>query len=287
MARLDKPLNAGCDKMAYKNTYVIGDVQGCYTELQQLLALIQFDPKADQLWFVGDLVNRGPQSLAVLRFVHRLADHAITVLGNHELYLLAIAAGVVFPKAEDTLTAVLQAPDRELLFSWLVHCPLLHHDPKLGYTLVHAGIPPQWNRQEAQAYARESEGAIRANQKAFWQQYYGNKVCAWSAHLTHIERVHYALNALTRIRFCTADGQLNLTLKTKVAQDNRLKPWFKYWQRRTANDNIIFGHWSALRGHVDVPQVFALDTGCVWGQHLTAMRLPDQRLFSVPAQRSH
>lgn len=275
--------------MPYDNIYAIGDVQGCYTELQELLELVKFDRHRDQLWFVGDLVNRGPQSLEVLRFVRDLASHAITVLGNHELHLLAVAAGNGTFKMEDTLSAILHAPDHFELLSWLRQRQLLHHDPALGYTLVHAGIPPQWNISAAAIYAREVEAVLRDPDNPFWQQLYGNEPSSWRDDLTGIERLRYIINALTRMRFCTADGTLNLKLKAavKTADESHLLPWFEIRPRRADQAKIIFGHWAALQGKVETPNVFALDTGCVWGHTLTAMRLQDQQKFSVPARQLH
>jgi bis(5'-nucleosyl)-tetraphosphatase (symmetrical) len=267
--------------MTDQTIYAIGDVQGCFDDLQALLKLIDFNSARDRLWFVGDLVNRGPKSLEVLRFIYGLGERAVTVLGNHDLHLLAVAAGAQPLQASDTLSEILAAPDRETLLNWLRHCPLMHHDSAAGYTLVHAGIPPQWSLSDALSYAKEVEQALQDPSSGFLEQLYGNEPSEWSESLNGWDRLRYITNALTRMRFCSATGKLNLTLKeTAVTTDPQLLRWFEIEKRNTSGENIIFGHWAALRGKVNTPHVFALDTGCVWGGALTAMRLRDQKIFS-------
>jgi bis(5'-nucleosyl)-tetraphosphatase (symmetrical) len=264
--------------------YAIGDIQGCFDDLQRLLALLRFDPAADRLWFVGDLVNRGPQSLETLRFVHGLGERAVTVLGNHDLHLIAAAHDHPLDHADHTLDDVLTAPDRAELIEWLCHRPLLHHDAALGYTMVHAGLPPQWDLAQAQAHAQEVEQALRGTQRgAFIGQMYGNKPNRWSPQLQGWDRLRFAVNCFTRMRYCDAKGKLYF--KSKGAPGTQPKgqlPWFEVPGRASHTLNIVFGHWSTL-GACTAPGVYATDTGCLWGGALTALRLdgPVQQ-FSVP-----
>ncbi len=267
----------------YQNIYAIGDIQGCYQELQALLKLIKFDRTRDQLWLVGDLVNRGPQSLDVLRFIKDLGPHAITVLGNHDLHLLAVAYGTQALARSDTLDDILSAPDCVKLIEWLQQQPLLHHDAKLNYTMVHAGIPPQWDLISAQNFAYEVESILKNNPRDFFKNMYGNEPCEWSDELVGFDRLRYIVNAFTRLRFCTRSGKLELkTKETAVSPTSDLLPWFKIPERKTKHDKIIFGHWAALEGKANTENIFALDTGCVWGGKLTALRLSDEQLFSAP-----
>ncbi|HEX5056992.1 MAG TPA: symmetrical bis(5'-nucleosyl)-tetraphosphatase [Gammaproteobacteria bacterium] len=265
--------------------YAIGDVQGCYTELRRLLDSLHFDPARDQLWFVGDLVNRGPQSLECLRFVKDLGDGAVVTLGNHDLSLLLVIAGVKPLTARNTTGDILRAPDRDELFNWLRHRPLLHHDPKLDYVMIHAGLPPQWDLATAKGCARELESLLRSeNYLEYFQGMYGDMPDIWSENLQGVERWRFITNCFTRMRYCTAEGRLDLDTKGKPSkQDNKnLYPWFRVPGRRNAGMRILFGHWSAL-GLVRENGVTSLDTGCVWGGALTAMRLdtPDPRFLSV------
>ena len=192
------------------STYVIGDVQGCLRELEALLRLVDFDEGRDRLWFTGDLVNRGPDSLGVLRFVRGLGDAATVVLGNHDLHLLACAAGVRPPHRKDTLSAVFEAPDREELLHWLRHRSLLHFDADSGYLMVHAGLPPQWTAAQARQYAAELEGVLRADDNGtFFSHMYGNEPTRWSDSLAGMDRLRFITNCLTRLRYCDADGELS------------------------------------------------------------------------------
>jgi bis(5'-nucleosyl)-tetraphosphatase (symmetrical) len=254
--------------------YAIGDIQGCYDELQGLLALIQFDPQHDRLWFAGDLVNRGPKSLEALRFVRDLGDVAITVLGNHDLHLIAAAYGRSLDHDDHTLDAILAAPDRDELVDWLRSRPLLHHDAALGYTLVHAGLPPQWDLATAQHCAREVETVLRGDRiKDFLQHLYGNKPKRWSEKLRGWDRLRFIVNCLTRMRYCDRDGSMKMKPKGPPgSQPEGLLPWFDLPGRANRDLRIIFGHWSTL-GAPDVPGIYAIDSGCLWGGQLTALRI--------------
>lgn len=262
--------------------YCIGDIQGCFSELMSLLEQIKFDPQQDVLWFTGDLVNRGPQSLEVLRFVKSLGKQAITVLGNHDLHLLAVANGKATTKPFDTLDSILQADDCEELCHWLRQQPLIHH--QFGYTLVHAGLPPQWDLIQALQYAREVETILRHEEQYqdFLAHMYGNEPSCWDEALTGNDRFRVITNYLTRLRFCSSNGAIELVMKGEANTSlPGYLPWFKIPHRKTQNLNILFGHWAALKGQVDEPGVFALDTGCIWGNCLSAMRLEDGQRFST------
>ena len=267
--------------------YAIGDLQGCLAPLEALLERLPFDSGHDRLWFVGDLVNRGPQSLETLRFVKNLGPSALTVLGNHDLHLLCVAEGYARNHEGDTLNPILEASDREELLDWLRGCPMMHVEQ--GYTLVHAGLLPQWTVPQAAALAAEVETALRSpNYRDFLKAMYGNRPSHWSETLTGIDRLRLITNALTRLRICTADGVMEFTHKGEPADIPRgFMPWFNVPGRRSAGEVIIFGHWSALGLHLD-SDVLALDTGCLWGGRLTAVRLEDRALFQVSCEkRSH
>ncbi len=269
--------------------YAIGDVQGCYDELRRLLDRLHFDPADDQLWLAGDLVNRGPQSLEVLRFAQSLGKRAKTVLGNHDLHLLAMAYGVRKPKANDTARAVLDAPDAADLIHWLQRRPLLHHSKKRQWTMVHAGIPPQWSLKDATARAKELQKVLDSDRaEAFFQGMYGNGPERWSDKLKGQDRLRYIVNAFTRMRYCRTDGSLEFSANMSPHYaPGELTPWFYMPERKTRKHRIVFGHWSTA-GYLDDANVIALDTGCVWGGELTAIRLrkrpdPPQRT-DVPCQ---
>jgi bis(5'-nucleosyl)-tetraphosphatase (symmetrical) len=268
-------------------TYAIGDIQGCYDEFMALLDLIQFNPKKDRLWFTGDLVNRGKKSLEVLRFVKALGDHQITVLGNHDLYLLTVAEGYQSLKTEDTLQPILDAPDRDELLRWLRCQKLLHYDKTLNFTLVHAGIPPQWDLLTALQYAQEVEAKLCSPKeyKQVLRDLFGDLSTRWSIDLTGAKRDRYILNAFSMMRFCFEDGRLNFDHKCpRGLQPSTLYAWFSVPSRRPISSNIVFGHWAALGGKTSAPGIFAVDTGCVWGYRLTALRLEDLKRFSVDCQ---
>ena len=272
-------------------TYAIGDLQGCHTELLDLLDHINFDAGRDRLWFTGDLVNRGPQSLLCLRFVRQLGDAAVTVLGNHDLHLLAIAAGKMTPRGHDTVDDVLAAEDKTELLDWLRRRPLLHYDREPGFLLVHAGLPPQWDLALAQDCAAEVETTLRGNKaEQFYEAMYGDQPDLWSPDLAGTDRLRFITNCLTRIRYCDRDGRLDLEEKGPPGrQPPRISPWFQFEERRTRNVPVLFGHWASLPfGNIDdfTPyNVYPLDTGCVWGRRLTAMCLEDREIFSVPSRQ--
>lgn len=262
--------------------YAIGDVQGCFTALLALLDRLHFDRTRDWLWFAGDLVNRGPQSLEVLRFVKVLGDSAVTVLGNHDLHLLTVAYGQGRLKPKDTFADVLAAPDRDDLLTWLRHRPLLHHDPTFGITLIHAGLPPQWTLAMAQDYAAEVEAVLRGpDYSLFLKNLNGPPPDPVVAASDTWERLRYSTHCLTRLRFCDADGGLNAEATGPPgSQPPPYLPWFAFPQRASADLTMVFGHWSSL-GLYQAPGVYGLDTGCVWGGALTALCLETREHVSV------
>ena len=258
-------------------TYAVGDLQGCYRQFLTLLERLDFNPGRDRLWLVGDLVNRGEGSLDCLREVRRLGAAAVTVLGNHDLALLALAQHPdAEARANPTLKPILTAPDREPLLEWLRHRPMLHTDPDLGWTMVHAGLPPQWDPAKARGHAAEVEAALRGpDYRAFLQRMYGDTPDRWRDDLRAWDRLRVIVNCLTRMRFCRTDGSLDLGYKgTLEDAPDDLVPWFALPGRASRDRRIVFGHWSAL-GRVAWPEhnVWGIDTGCVWGGTLTALRL--------------
>ena len=269
-------------------TYAIGDVQGCLAPLTVLLDKISFDVTQDCIWFTGDLVNRGPDSVGVLRFVRGLGDSAITVLGNHDLHLLAAASDPVILKRHDTLNDVLAADDRDELLDWLRWQPLLHRDTALGYTMVHAGLAPQWSLGEAQNLAHEVEEVLRSDSyKEFFSHMYDDQPQRWQPTLTGWQRIRFITNVFTRIRYCDEAGLLDLKVKAApVDVIAPLKPWFTLSSRKSAGEAIVFGHWSTL-GFVKTNNIICLDSGCLWGGHLTAIRLdhPETPVHQVSCER--
>ncbi len=266
--------------------YAIGDVQGCLSCLRQLLETIEFDPLNDQLWFAGDLVNRGPDSLGTLRFIKSLGSSAICVLGNHDLHLIAAAYGINKLRARDTLQPILDASDRIELVEWLRNQPLFH--VKQRYCLVHAGLPPQWSVSDASHYAHEVEAAIRGEQiKEFLGNMYGNDPTTWDNNLSGWERLRFITNALTRIRYCHSDGSLQMIAKhSPLSNTEQIIPWYAIEKRHSQSAMIIFGHWSALGLKVN-DEIISLDTGCVWGGCLTAVQLgSDHKIFQVRCNQS-
>lgn len=251
--------------------HAIGDIQGCCDELRALLTRLRFSADRDRLWFVGDLVNRGPRSLEVLRYVRALGDNAIVVLGNHDLHLLAIAFGCRPARRSDTLEEILRASDREVLLEWLATRPLAHFEA--GDLLVHAGIVPQWTVEMTLGLAREVGEALRNDPRNLFDHMYGDEPDQWRDDLTGTDRLRFAINVLTRIRVCTSEGRINLALKGKPpAAGSPWRPWFDIENRRSRDARIVFGHWSAL-GLILRKQVIGLDSGCVWGGALTAIDL--------------
>lgn len=262
-------------------TYAIGDVQGCYAPLCRLLEKINYDPAADRLWFTGDLINRGPDSLKTLRFIHDLQP--TVVLGNHDLHYLAVTLGAQSIAKKDTFDDLLNAEENDALAQWLSQQRLLHHDAALGFTLVHAGIPPQWSLAQAQTYAEELHDAMRAEDPtAFYQNLYGDQPDCWDESLTGTARLRCITNYFTRMRFCDHAGRLDLRSKSGLdSAPPGFMPWFAHPERKMKSQSIVFGHWAALQGQVDHPHVFAVDGGCVWGGKLIALRLEDLVRFSV------
>ncbi len=262
--------------------YAIGDVQGCNAELGELLSKLRFAPDRDQLCFVGDLVNRGPDSLGVLRRVRALGDAAIVTLGNHDLHLLAVAFGQARERDGDTLGKVLVALDREALIQWLLCRPLLHLEPESGYALFHAGLAPEWDMGTAAGCARELESALRGDPEKLFADLYGDQPDRWNPELKGIERLRFITNCLTRLRYVDVQGRLALRAKGSPKKTVALTPWFEVPERRWQGVRVVFGHWSTLGFH-RTDDVIALDTGCVWGGRLTALRLdvPDASPVSV------
>jgi len=263
--------------------YAIGDVQGCHAEFCDLLTLIGFSPSCDRLWLTGDLVNRGPDSLAVLREVIALGDAAVTVLGNHDLHLLTVAAGHRDAHRDDTLATILEAPDRADLFDWLAQRPLAVAED--GMLMVHAGTLPQWTTGDVMTLAREVEAVLRsARRDAFLRELYGDEPYAWDNALVGQDRLLVIVNALTRLRFCTVNGRMDFREKRGARHAPRgFAPWFAHPGRRTAAALVICGHWSTLDLLLE-PNVLMLDSGCLWGGALTAVRLPDRRVYQVPSR---
>jgi bis(5'-nucleosyl)-tetraphosphatase (symmetrical) len=261
------------------STYAVGDVQGCYDELRVLLDAMRFDPAVDTLWLVGDLVNRGAQSLETLRFVQSLGNRAVTVLGNHELHLLVVAAGVRKPHRGDTLDSILEAHDRDELLQWLRSCKLMHVEG--GYAMVHAGLLPQWTVSRAAELAREVEAALAANDAGLFMHMYGNTPDAWDEALTGYERLRVIINAMTRVRLVDPQGRMEFSHKTGLEDAPAgYMPWFEVPGRASAGTPIVCGHWAAL-GIMLKPDLLSLDSGCVWGRQLSALRLDDRRLFQA------
>ena len=260
--------------------YAIGDVQGCHDEMQRLLLKIAFDPACDQLWFVGDLINRGPDSLACLRFIASLGDSAVSVLGNHDLHLLVVAEGFAKAHRGDTLDDILNAPDRDELLHWLRHRPLLHR--AADHVMVHAGLLPCWSVEKAALLAEEVELQLRgADYRDFLRLMYGNQPDAWSDELTDFERWRVVVNALTRLRFCTPDGRMEFASKGEAAAAPAgFLPWFEAPGRQSADTTVVCGHWASL-GLKLTANLLSLDSGCVWGRALTAVRLQDRRVYQI------
>lgn len=264
-------------------TYIVGDIQGCFDELQRLLEQVSFSPRNDQLWLAGDLVARGPKSLETLRFVKSLGDSAKVVLGNHDLHLLAVSRGVKKLKEKDKTSPIFTAPDSKKLLRWLSQQPLLaEHDE---FVMCHAGISPQWDLETARQCAREVESILQSDHLSWLlQNMYSNTPDYWDESLKGLERYRYTINAFTRMRFCFPDGRLDMDCKLPPQQvsTDELIPWFELPQRVSLDKPVLFGHWAALQGHVD-DEVIGLDTGCVWGGELTMIRWEDKQIFTQQA----
>jgi len=252
--------------------YAIGDIQGCFDDLLRLLDVISFNEHSDQLWFAGDLVNRGPKSLETLRFVKSLGSAAVTVLGNHDMHLLAASCAEKSCNKKDSLIQVLEAPDSNELIDWLRHRPLFHSND--DFCLVHAGLPPQWDFKTAQKMAQIVEETLQGpDYRAFLKQMYGNKPNLWSANLKGIGKRRFIINCFTRMRFCDAQGRLDFSNNGPLgSQPKNLFPWFEVPNRKSTDMRVIFGHWSTL-GYYEGSNCYAIDTGCLWGGQLTAIKL--------------
>jgi len=272
------------------STYAIGDIQGCYSELQNLLNEINFDERRDELWFTGDLVNKGPKSLQTLRFIKALGVNAKITLGNHDLHLLAVAKNIQPLLKKDTIQEILAADDVKELIDWLKSRPLLITDDNLNFTMVHAGLPPQWSLENAKEFAKECELILQSEKiNKLLAEMYGDTPNIWVNSLQDYAKQRFIINCFTRIRFCNSDGMLDFD--TKVApgkQNTSLIPWYSLPNRKTKDNKIIFGHWSTV--HIGNEKnfkqynVYPIDTGCLWGGRLTAMRLEDEKVFSVPSE---
>jgi len=257
-------------------TYVLGDIQGCYDELRALLAELRFDRGHDRLWFVGDLVNRGPKSLEVLRFVKALGDRAVVVLGNHDLHLVTQHEGLTRPRKDDSFQDVLAACDASELVAWLRTRPMMH--VQAGYAMVHAGLLPQWSVQKSVSLGKEVEAALRApDYRDFLRNLYGSTPDQWSDSLAGWDRLRVVVNAMTRVRFCTAAGKMEFHAKGSEPPPGYL-PWYE--TRKEKEAFLLWGHWSAL-GLVLTERYAGLDSGCVWGGQLTALRLEDRCVFQL------
>jgi len=260
--------------------YVIGDVQGCFDDLQRLLNKINFKRNKDLLWFCGDLVNRGPQSLKTLEFVRNLGDRATSVLGNHDLHLLAVYYGNAKLRTADTLREILKHPECDDYMHWLRHRPLLHVDIDLNFALVHAGILPQWGLSEALKYSNEVEQAIRGKKthRTYFKNMYGNLPDHWSTNLEGQDRLRFITNVFTRMRYCHPSGRLDMHTKGKPSaiKSRNISPWFDMDQKQIKHNRIVFGHWSTLPSK-QYGICFAMDSGCLWGGALTALRIDKKK----------
>ena len=268
--------------------YAIGDIQGCYDPLRHLLDDIQFDPSVDTLWLAGDLVNRGPKSLKTLRFIKGLGASAITVLGNHDLHLLALSVGSVrFGRRFDSLEKLLNAPDIDELCDWLRRQPMAHYDENLDTLLVHAGTHPCWTVKNTLARAAEVEASLQSDDyDILLGKMYGDTPNKWSGKLSGYKRLRFIINCLTRMRMITADHRLNFTHNALPWRARKnLLPWYTVDKPATKKTRVVFGHWSQL-GLIVLPDLISLDTGCVWGRQLTAVRLDKRvpRVFQVRGQ---
>lgn len=266
--------------------YLVGDIQGCFSELQSLLQQVNFDASSDQLWAAGDIVARGPNSLETLRFIKSLGENAKIVLGNHDLHLLATYAGLKKVKKNDRLTTLLEAPDVDDLMDWLARQPLIRQLPNENAYMSHAGISPQWSIKKALKYAQKAEKKIAGSERNKWlAKMYGEYPQNWHDAKSKEEKFRFTINSLTRMRFCNQD--LSLEFQSKQAPNNsvtNIQPWFKH-NKALEDSTWIFGHWASLMGETGQENVYALDTGCVWGNHLTLLRWHDRAVFIEPAHK--
>lgn len=266
-------------------TYAIGDLHGCYDQLQDLLQKIKFNPNKDKLWFTGDLINGGPKPVEVLQFIKSLGKNAVCILGNHDLVLLGVAAEkLASPKDRDIgFDPILKHPKSAELIAWLKTLPFVHYDPQFNALLVHAGVLPNWNLQQILTYNKELELALhQAHNSEFFEKMFGNQPDTWDDKLEGWDRLRFFMNCFTRMRFCNASGKLELHAKGNLTEaPDGYASWFRIANRKTKDIKIIFGHWAALKGEVRDENVYAIDSGCVWGNNLTALRLDDWQKFSV------
>lgn len=266
------------------STYIVGDIQGCFEPFQHLLEQVKFNPDKDRLWSVGDLINRGPDNLATLRWCFAHRDSVTMVLGNHDLHLMAVSAGARKPSRKDNFHDILEAPDREQLIEWLHFQPLVHHED--GVTMVHAGIPPIWTVEDTLERAREVETMLQsARCDDFFREMYGNEPFVWDNSLTGMTRLRVITNYLTRMRYCTRKGKLDLISKgpqplPDALAGKKVAPWFSHPNRLTKGQKVVFGHWASLEGMTDDPSIIGLDTGCVWGRAMTLYELETGRRIS-------
>lgn len=263
-------------------TFAIGDIQGCYQSFKKLLKKISFDPSNDKLWIAGDMINRGPESLATMEFLLNHQQQIQCVLGNHDLHFLAIAFECGKASTKDTFDDILTSTLKDEIVAWLVKQPLAHFDQSFNSLMVHAGLPYQWSAKEAVKYAAEVSTKIQsASCYQFYLSMYGDQPADWQYDLKGMERLRYITNALTRMRYCHSDGSLELQAKsTPDPQNSCLYPWFEFENKQFEGD-VIFGHWASLQGKSPYSNIHALDTGCVWGGSLTALRLEDKKRFTV------
>ncbi len=273
-------------------TFAVGDIQGCFPEFSALLEKIHFDDGRDVLWSVGDIINRGSDNIATLRWFYNHKDQVKVVLGNHDLHLLATWHGAALPSESDNFQDVLAAPDADKLLAWLQEQPLIWQETigQTRFTMTHAGVPPIWDMTTARTLADEVHQALVSDRaRILFETLYGNEPARWSPHLCGWARLRLITNYLTRMRFCTASGALDLKSKERLPkkadfQGEPLQPWFQHPMKLETNDILIFGHWAALQGQTNNPQTLALDTGCVWGNELTAINLETLHRVSVPAR---
>ncbi|MBL4572194.1 MAG: symmetrical bis(5'-nucleosyl)-tetraphosphatase [Gammaproteobacteria bacterium] len=269
-------------------TYAIGDIQGCYDPLRRLLDAVKFDPSNDQVWFVGDLINRGPKSLETLNFIISLGDSARSILGNHECHFLAIAYGHMQPHKIDTCSDIINSPNAQELIDWVRSRPFFYADKTLGYSMVHAGLPPQWSIEDAKRYASEIEDVFRGDRLgSFLAKMYGDQPNQWDENLSGMDRLRFITNCFTRLRFCDLEGRLNFNEKGAIgSQDEGLVPWFEVPGRKTADEKILFGHWSTI-GLNHSSKTICLDSGCLWGGLLSALTLDgSEKITSIECERS-
>lgn len=266
-------------------TYAIGDVQGCLTPLTNLLSQINFSQDKDILWFAGDIINRGPKSLGTLRLIYSMRDNIKLVLGNHDLHLLAVAHGHANLKKNDTLADILNAKDRDELLDWLLQQPLCHYDESHQTIMTHAGVPPCWDLEQTLSLAQEVHEFLKSDQAdRFFAAMYGNKPDTWKDDLQDIDRYRVIVNYLTRMRYCRANGKLDFKQAGPTYKGTKegFAPWFEYPSKLPKECKVVFGHWASIEGKTNIDNIYALDTGCVWGNSLTALRLDDWQSFSSP-----